>query len=145
LSTSSPINKLQTCFTYIVHAVGYRPHTALACLPDIYLCTCTGWMTRARAKHLWATTGISTHRQEHLARQLPLWLVVDSSRCSRLALAPPWERLPLQILQVLQICAAVQSKMQNGCCVAGPENLVASEELRERESRAKPELGLGTT
>jgi hypothetical protein len=44
---------------------------------------------RGRGKHLWATTGVSTRRQEHRARQLPLWPVVDSSRCLHLASAPP--------------------------------------------------------
>jgi hypothetical protein len=52
------------------------------------------WPVRGSAKHLWATTGVSTHRQEHGTRQLPLWPVVGSSRCLRLASAPPWERLP---------------------------------------------------
>jgi hypothetical protein len=41
-----------------------------------------------------ATTGVSTHRQEHGTRQLPLWPVGVSSRCLRLASAPPWEHLP---------------------------------------------------
>jgi hypothetical protein len=49
---------------------------------------------RGSAKHLWATTGVPTHRQEHGTRQLPLWRVAGSSRCLRLASAPPWERLP---------------------------------------------------
>jgi hypothetical protein len=44
-----------------------------------------------------------THIQEHGTRQLPLWPVVGSSRCLHLASAPPWERLPLQILQALQV------------------------------------------
>jgi hypothetical protein len=38
--------------------------------------------------------GCLTRRQEHETRQLPLWRVVDSSRCSRLASAPPWEHQP---------------------------------------------------
>jgi hypothetical protein len=68
-----------------------------------------GWMTGAvgSANHLWATTGVSTHKQEHgtRPRQLALWRgwVVGSSRCLRLASAPPWERLPLQIIQALQV------------------------------------------
>jgi hypothetical protein len=46
-------------------------------------------------KHLWATTGVYlTHRQKHGTRQLPLWPVVVSSRCLRLASAPPWEHHP---------------------------------------------------
>jgi hypothetical protein len=49
---------------------------------------------RGSAKHLGATKGVSTHIQEHGTRQLPLWPVVVSSRCLRLASAPPWERLP---------------------------------------------------
>jgi hypothetical protein len=49
---------------------------------------------RGGVKHRWATTGVSTHRQEHGTRQLPLWRVVVSSRYLRLASAPPWERLP---------------------------------------------------
>jgi hypothetical protein len=32
---------------FFAHAVGYRPHTAITCLPGIYLCTRTGWMTGA--------------------------------------------------------------------------------------------------
>jgi hypothetical protein len=85
-------------FTYIAHAVGHRPapyriNSLTAC--QGYLCTRTGWMTGwGSAKHLWATTGVSTHRQGCGTRQLPLWRVVVSSRCSRLASAPLWERLP---------------------------------------------------
>jgi hypothetical protein len=38
--------------------------------------------------------GCLTHRQEqHGTRQLPLWRVAVSSRCLRLASAPPWEHL----------------------------------------------------
>jgi hypothetical protein len=87
LSTSSRINPKLFPHKYMVHAVGHRPHTALACLPGIYLCTRTGWVIMVdggSVKHLWATTGVSTHRQEARAR------VVGSSRCSRLASAPPW-------------------------------------------------------
>jgi hypothetical protein len=87
-----PINS-KFFFTYIVHAVGYRPHTALTCLPGTSMHP-HRMDDRGSAKHLWATTGVSTHRQEHGTRQLPLWRVVDSSRCLRLASAPPWERLP---------------------------------------------------
>jgi hypothetical protein len=43
--------------TYIVHAVGCRPHTALACLPGI--CMHPHRMDdRGSAKHLWETTGV---------------------------------------------------------------------------------------
>jgi hypothetical protein len=78
---------------YIVHAVGHRPHTALTCLPGKFMHP-HRMDDRGSAKHLWATTGVSTHRQEHETRQLPLLPVVDSSRCLRLASAPPWERHP---------------------------------------------------
>ena len=77
----------------ILHAVGYRPHTALTCLPGKFMHPHM-MDDRGSAKHLWATTGVSTHRQEHGTRQLPLWPVVDSSRCLRLASAPPWEHHP---------------------------------------------------
>jgi hypothetical protein len=89
-------NKLRAFFTHIAHAVGHRPHTALTCLPGIYLCTRTGWMTG----EVLITCGQPrafqhTDMQEHGTRQLPLWPVAGSSRCLRLTSAPPWERLPL--------------------------------------------------
>jgi hypothetical protein len=86
-------NKLQAFFTCIAHAVGHRPHTALTCLQGIFMHS-HRMDYRGSVKHLWATTGVSTHRQEHGTRQLPLWRVVVSSRCLRLASAPPWERHP---------------------------------------------------
>jgi hypothetical protein len=42
-----PPTNSKFCFTYIVHVVGYRPHTALTCLPGTFSCTRTGWMTGA--------------------------------------------------------------------------------------------------
>jgi hypothetical protein len=42
-------------------------------------------------------------------------------------------------------CLLRRRPAQNGCCAAGREILVAEEELRGRESRAKPELGLGAS
>jgi hypothetical protein len=45
------------CCTYIVHAVGHRPHTALTCLPGIF--THPHRMDdRGSVKHLWETTGV---------------------------------------------------------------------------------------
>jgi hypothetical protein len=41
--------------------------------------------------------GCLTHRQEHGTRQLPLWRVVVSSCCLRLASAPPWDERPPEI------------------------------------------------
>jgi hypothetical protein len=91
--STSPQQTPSFFFTYAVHAVGYRPHTALTCLPGKFMHP-HRMDDRGSVKRLWATTGVSTHRQEHGTRQLPLWPVVDSSRCLRLASAPPWERLP---------------------------------------------------
>jgi hypothetical protein len=94
LSTSQPPINSEPFFTYIVHAVGHRPHTVLACLPGKFMHP-HRMDDRGSVKHLWATTGVSTHsRQEHGTRQLPLWPVVGSSRCLRLTAAPPWERHP---------------------------------------------------
>jgi hypothetical protein len=44
-------------FTHIAHAVGYRPHTALTCLPGVFMHP-HRMDDRGSAKHLWATTGV---------------------------------------------------------------------------------------
>jgi hypothetical protein len=49
---------------------------------------------------------------------------------------------PLALLSAF--CAAGQPAQRCGCCAAGRENLVADEEPRGRESRAKTELRLRT-
>jgi hypothetical protein len=82
-------------FTYIVHAVGYRPHTASTCLPGIFMHPHRmDDRGSVKCKTPGGNHGCLTHRQEHGTRQLPLWRVVVSSRCLRLASAPPWERPP---------------------------------------------------
>jgi hypothetical protein len=58
---------------------------------------------------------------------------------------PPWDLLAITPTpgtgpKTSPICFLCRRPAQNGCCTAGPENLVADEELRWRESRAKPEL-----
>jgi hypothetical protein len=80
--------------THVVHAVGHRPHTALACLPGTFVHP-HRMDDRGSVKRLWATTGVSTHTGKRTAHaNCPLWPVVVSSCCLRLASAPPWERLP---------------------------------------------------
>jgi hypothetical protein len=96
--STSPQQTLSFFSTHIVHAVGYRPHTALTCLPGIFMHPhrMDDRGSVRSVKHLWAVGnhGCLTHRQKHETRQLPLGPVVDSSRCLRLASAPPWEHLP---------------------------------------------------
>jgi hypothetical protein len=58
----------------------------------IYAPTQDGWPGQSKTPV--GNHGCLTHRQNHETRQLPLWRVVDSSRCLRLASAPPWEHLP---------------------------------------------------
>jgi hypothetical protein len=50
---------------------------------------------------------------------LPFWRVVGSSRCLRLASAPPWERLSLQILQALQILGSARNLPRATCGATG--------------------------
>ena len=46
-------------FTYLGHAVGYRPHTALTCLPEIFMHPHPHRMDdRGSVKHLWETMGV---------------------------------------------------------------------------------------
>jgi hypothetical protein len=65
-------NALQICFTYTAHAARHRPHTpALTCLPRTSMhphkMDDRGAVQSACGQ---ATTGVSTHRQEHGTRQL---------------------------------------------------------------------------
>jgi hypothetical protein len=92
--STSPQQTLSFFSTHIAHAVGHRPHTALTCLAarDIYAPAQDGWPGQCKTPV--GNHGCLTHRKRHGTRQLPLWPVVDSSRCLRLASAPPWEHLP---------------------------------------------------
>jgi hypothetical protein len=49
---------------------------------------------------------------------------------------------PVEDSHCVVFCAAGQPKMQNGCCAAGLENLVADEELRGR-AREQSQAGAG--
>jgi hypothetical protein len=97
-----------------VHAVGHRPRTAFTCLPGIFMHPHrVDDQGSVSVKHLWVTAGVSTRRQDHGTRQLPLWRVVVSSRCSRLASAPQWERLP-EISKSRNLTTIVLAKERSG-------------------------------
>jgi hypothetical protein len=52
-----PTNSTFCLHTPIAHAVGYRPHSALTCLPGIFMHP-HRTDDRGSAKHLWATTAV---------------------------------------------------------------------------------------
>jgi hypothetical protein len=83
-------NTLRAFFTYIVHAAGHRPHTAITFLPGTFMhphSAQDGWPGQCKTPV--GNHGCLTHRQKHETRQLPLWRVVGTSRCLRLVSAPP--------------------------------------------------------
>jgi hypothetical protein len=87
---SKPLNNK----TYIAHAVGYRPHTALTCLPGTYLCTRTGWMTGAVQNTCGQPRVFNTQTK---ARDTPIALCGRSLTPRVACVWPrllPWERLP---------------------------------------------------
>jgi hypothetical protein len=81
-------------FGYIYCTCGRvsTPHRINLPARGIYAPAQDGWPGQCKTPV--GNHGCLTHRQEHGTRQLPLWPVVDSSCCLRLASAPPWVRLP---------------------------------------------------
>jgi hypothetical protein len=47
----------QQTSSFLFYAVGYRPHTALTCLPGVFMHP-HRMDDRGSVKHLWATTGV---------------------------------------------------------------------------------------